>query len=425
MKRRLCAFSSPSAQIPCLPRQFSSSAVPEASNNRDQSGESTDATAPVARPLSAAQSTVAGEVANEEFVSSADGLRTIRRRRQGKEPLPIPPLLDERVDTARRRHEASRPPQDWNDLTEFQKELMGNPFAQILATPLRMDNLTRKLYPRFFLQAFGTRIHPPSEKSKTMKGKPAWNPKVRDSSTQPTASPHFHPLHPSIRPSPKEGPRTYLLSGADRLALLAKGKANMLWSPRHQEHYGLGRDKWCIDVPAVEREAETLVVKDVAGQLFALDRNGRLRVCDTDTDTRQIGVTIVVLDPARAEDIDVLTQRCRDRGCEPVYGFVVPPNAIAALSKKKAGRSVAKLRAESEPDLLHNGQARVRGNEPGASETGVLGSSPAAVVFDINPSSVGAVMSLLRMDLFYRSPDRSGRREILRMWEDRESSIES
>jgi len=73
------------------------------------------------------------ELKDKDFIASDDGLRTFRKRQMvGKSPLPIPPLLDPRVDAARRKHEQPRITQENNDLTPFQRELMNNPYGMMI-----------------------------------------------------------------------------------------------------------------------------------------------------------------------------------------------------------------------------------------------------------------------------------------------------
>lgn len=67
----------------------------------------------------------------DPFIPSPDGFRTLRRRRGdlSNPSLPIPPLLDPRVDSSRRRHESPRPLADWSSPTPMQEELLSNPFG--------------------------------------------------------------------------------------------------------------------------------------------------------------------------------------------------------------------------------------------------------------------------------------------------------
>ena len=68
--------------------------------------------------------------ADPVLVPSADGTKTLRRRRDGTRTLPLPPALDPRVLAARKRHKQPKEakPSD-AELTPFQKELKLNPWG--------------------------------------------------------------------------------------------------------------------------------------------------------------------------------------------------------------------------------------------------------------------------------------------------------
>ena len=60
-----------------------------------------------------------------------DGHRTFRKRRDGKEELPLPPLLDPVVLEKRSRHEQKKEKPKFADFTPFQRKLWENPFGML------------------------------------------------------------------------------------------------------------------------------------------------------------------------------------------------------------------------------------------------------------------------------------------------------
>ncbi|KAK7749589.1 hypothetical protein SLS53_000165 [Cytospora paraplurivora] len=73
--------------------------------------------------------------------------------------LPISPLLDPTWREARNRVTPKERP-DKSKLNRFQRSLYQNPYAQLLATPVRSCYVTRTRVPGAFLQSFGLVKHP-------------------------------------------------------------------------------------------------------------------------------------------------------------------------------------------------------------------------------------------------------------------------
>lgn len=71
------------------------------------------------------------------FVTSPDGLRTLRARSAGQRPLPVSPILDPLLFAARRRHK--QPKAEPEELTPFQKELSLNPFGTLAFSTCSVD----------------------------------------------------------------------------------------------------------------------------------------------------------------------------------------------------------------------------------------------------------------------------------------------
>ncbi|KAG8160622.1 hypothetical protein KVR01_008886 [Diaporthe batatas] len=73
--------------------------------------------------------------------------------------LPISPLLDPAWREARQRKKTKATP-DKKSHNRFQRQLRQNPYAQLLATPVRLCSATRTHLPKAMLQAFGVVRHP-------------------------------------------------------------------------------------------------------------------------------------------------------------------------------------------------------------------------------------------------------------------------
>ena len=65
-----------------------------------------------------------------------DGHRTLRKRLDGKKPLPLPPLLDPVVSEKRSRHEQKKQKPKAAEFTPFQRKLWENPFGALLIRPV-------------------------------------------------------------------------------------------------------------------------------------------------------------------------------------------------------------------------------------------------------------------------------------------------
>lgn len=128
---------------------------------------------------------------SEPTTLSEDGIRTLRIRKHGHRPLPIPKIMDPVYLQARDKHKQPRqvivgyrrldlghgrlqdieeedgprreapdvrnlkPVQDSETMTPFQIKLYTNPYARALATSIRQCNLTRARLPSHFLLQFG------------------------------------------------------------------------------------------------------------------------------------------------------------------------------------------------------------------------------------------------------------------------------
>ncbi|KUI71322.1 hypothetical protein VM1G_06743 [Cytospora mali] len=77
-------------------------------------------------------------------------------------PLPISPLLDPKWREARAPGR-QKPLPDMSKLNRFQRKLYQNPFAQMLAKPVRSCYVTRTRLPGAFLQNFGLVRHPETD----------------------------------------------------------------------------------------------------------------------------------------------------------------------------------------------------------------------------------------------------------------------
>ncbi|KAF2155181.1 hypothetical protein K461DRAFT_311484 [Myriangium duriaei CBS 260.36] len=406
MKRRLCIVSRPSHQVQWSSARFLSTLVPP-SNEKPEFIESSieeGKTQPTAafgdseRATSIPPIDTLGTLDADKFIPSSDDHRTLRRRLDGR-PLPVPPLLDPRVDAARRRHELVRALQDWNNLTPLQEELIANPWAQILLTPVRRDAVTGTILPRFFLQPLGISFLLPSPSSKPL-SKP--HRRGRSSSFPPPthAAPHIVPLHRSA--SSRGGTKTYALLGQRLAALLVKSRATALSSPRNEAKFGVRRDSWFWDLQSITRGAEGFVLGDVKVHLRKLEREGLLEV-ESEARTKGEGTVVVVLDPVRAR-LEEGREKWDGNGG---YGFVLPKKVRG--ESQRLGRRMAKKGKVDVMSTTNMAEQRRNGEEG-------LGSGPVAVSFALSKRTTATVEALVRMDLFYRTRERSGREEILSSW---------
>ncbi|GAB7361295.1 hypothetical protein MBLNU230_g1354t1 [Neophaeotheca triangularis] len=101
------------------------------------------------------------------ITDSEDGLWTLRRRKHGQKPLPLPPILDPKAIA--RKSKGKEPKQNLaeDEVSEFQKELGSNAFAQALATPVRQCSITGARLPTHFLLPFRTVYTRPSDTGTT------------------------------------------------------------------------------------------------------------------------------------------------------------------------------------------------------------------------------------------------------------------
>ncbi|OCK84899.1 hypothetical protein K432DRAFT_413678 [Lepidopterella palustris CBS 459.81] len=89
-----------------------------------------------------------------------DGGRSVRVRKWNNRPLPIPPLLDPIVLSARERWEKHKPDPDPEKFTPFQQKLYQNPYAHLLATPVRACPVTFARIPSAFLITLHLKTNP-------------------------------------------------------------------------------------------------------------------------------------------------------------------------------------------------------------------------------------------------------------------------
>lgn len=76
--------------------------------------------------------------------------------------LPISPLLDPTWRKARKPHKKKKPP-PVDRMPRFQRNMKRNPYAQLLAEPVRQCHVTRARLPKPFLQGFGLVTHPKTQ----------------------------------------------------------------------------------------------------------------------------------------------------------------------------------------------------------------------------------------------------------------------
>lgn len=74
--------------------------------------------------------------------------------------LPLSPLMDPKLLSARERHRRPKQRPNRGNPSDLEKELLMNPYAQALASPLRYCGLTCARLPREFLLNFGFVNHP-------------------------------------------------------------------------------------------------------------------------------------------------------------------------------------------------------------------------------------------------------------------------
>ncbi|KAK3708158.1 hypothetical protein LTR37_011662 [Vermiconidia calcicola] len=93
-------------------------------------------------------------------VTSSDGTKTLRTRQHGNKTLPLPPLMDAVTIEAKMKYKKPKAAPEQREMTDFQKALAENPFANALATKVRQCNITRVRLPAHFLQQFSAAFSP-------------------------------------------------------------------------------------------------------------------------------------------------------------------------------------------------------------------------------------------------------------------------
>ncbi|KAF1811315.1 hypothetical protein P152DRAFT_483197 [Eremomyces bilateralis CBS 781.70] len=140
-----------------------------------------------------------------------DGIQTYRTRRGNNRPLPLPPSLDPLRRAARINFKQPGPDPDPEETERFHAQFVRNPYARMLASPLRLCTLTQARLPADLLAKFSIRLDPT------------------------TSEPHLLPSHLYLQSLPDEErpPRTraavlrsvYLSLRYDVIAFMtAKGK---------------------------------------------------------------------------------------------------------------------------------------------------------------------------------------------------------
>jgi hypothetical protein len=180
----------------------------------EQDGERTGKVTPVAAHLR--HEGIAGESIDGGLDTSSHGENESSETFSSR--LPISPLMDPSFWAARQKHRLPKQPPTKKP-TPFQRQLANNPYAQALATPMRMCTMTRTGLPSYFLQDFELIAHPET-------GDPWYMPR---SLTSKHSSPT--PMH-SVNESgtaqsadststtgsfTRHGPRAYVLSRAELL----------------------------------------------------------------------------------------------------------------------------------------------------------------------------------------------------------------
>ncbi|KAK5172904.1 uncharacterized protein LTR77_003026 [Saxophila tyrrhenica] len=94
-------------------------------------------------------------------VTNEDKTKTLRTRQHGNRELPLPPLMDPLAVEAKQRHKRPKPLRIQGQMTDFQKELASNPYARILASPVRQCQFTNARLPSDLLQRFSS-VHTPT-----------------------------------------------------------------------------------------------------------------------------------------------------------------------------------------------------------------------------------------------------------------------
>ncbi|POS79365.1 hypothetical protein DHEL01_v202250 [Diaporthe helianthi] len=114
--------------------------------------------------------------------------------------LPISPLLDPTWQEARQRKKTKALP-DKKSHNRFQRQLRQNPYAQLLATPVRMCLATRIRLPEAMLQGFGLVRHPETNQV-------WWIPEGLNASRKPATkvSDEAEETDESLPAAPEEGP---------------------------------------------------------------------------------------------------------------------------------------------------------------------------------------------------------------------------
>lgn len=257
---------------------------------------------------------------NTNLTPTEDGTRTLRKRESGRS-LPISPILDPTLIAAKGRHRNTKrdPPNKVEDLTPLQRALRRNPYAQALATPVRLEVITGAFLPRHFLQAFGTVFkHPASSPSDSEAA----------TDTESKAVPHIVPV-PSTRPD-----RLYILNTYSTIAALnTKYSWQRLIKPELMDKLGYNQKKvWKWDLKMAE------IVLQKLKHIVSFKLRGVLMHTEPAVDGNESASGIVILDE-RKEVEDTETHK---RGTISDLGL-----AAIVLFKPVSEEEMARLRKES------------------------------------------------------------------------------
>ena len=131
------------------------------SNSSQQYGSSTP------KPSANQQTASAYDIIHEkeqEVIGNVGGLNGVQDSEDRSKPykprhLPVSPFMDPEAIAARQKHHLPKLPPSKTP-TLFQQQLSKNPYAQALATPMRLCQLTKFRLPNYFLQDFQLMAHP-------------------------------------------------------------------------------------------------------------------------------------------------------------------------------------------------------------------------------------------------------------------------
>ncbi|KAI9666497.1 MAG: hypothetical protein M1821_004433 [Bathelium mastoideum] len=273
--------------------------------------------------------------------------RPVYSRQHGNPDLPLPPFMDPSIKAQKERHKTPKPRADPQKRTRFQQKLYDNPYAQALATPVRICNVTEVHLPSYFHLEFHDLLPPqlppdpddsPSSPSTAAAAPPSWPPPSpkssssrsmsRSRSSSSSSTPWLLPLrlsrtaHPPSHPAHTTGPAARCLARLNLLRHLSGISARQI-RLRGRLRFGDAR-VWREDMAALIARllAETVETKLAWG----LKHGGKAAVKAIGGETwgewvegvqevKEVGCVVVVgsLGSARARDVE---RRWKEVGAE-------------------------------------------------------------------------------------------------------------